>query len=341
VNYNYGAAAPSPLSLAMSITNTTDNPTLPLTYSALTYAGGATGWATLTSPPASINNTPGTLVVTLNPNSPAVAPGNNYTATFTVTATDGNVPATYTASVTYTVTLNVTGSLTATAANSLFTYVIGTNSSDLPVVISSQPAGVTFNISTSTNLAASIMTGSTPNTPQITVNGVNVTTPGQATGSVTVSVLNSLLNCPAAQVSGGLCSVTVPFNLNIHSSFFQGETLLSGGSGFYNLTSGLNGFFGTYAYFPSQLAIYHTTLGIELLFTNTDANRGIYTYDVSSGDIWYTSPTLYPFIYDFTTSQWLEYQVNTGNGTKGSRSFYSFTYNATTKTYPYTGVITK
>ena len=54
--------------------------------------------------------------------------------TFTVTETDGNVPTTYTSAVTYTVTLNVNGSLSATAANSMFTYVIGTNSNDLPLV---------------------------------------------------------------------------------------------------------------------------------------------------------------------------------------------------------------
>jgi len=353
VNYTYGAAAPAAITIPVSLSATTETLTEPLTCSPITYGSGASGWATLTTCPASVtNNGAGTnIVLTLNPLTPVLAPG-TYTATFTVTASDGNVPATYTSAVTYTVTLNVTGSLTATAANSLFTYVIGTASNDLPLVITSQPAGVTFNISTSANLAASIMTGNTPNTPLISVNGTTLLTAsatpglfnaalGVLSGSITVAVPNSSLNCPAAQVSvvGGVsvCTVTVPFTLDVHDSFFQGETPLNNGSGFYNLP-----FFGTYAYFPSQLAIYHTTLGEELLFSLTDANRGIYMYDVPSGNIWYTSPSLYPFFYDFTTSQWLEYIVGTGNGTAGSRQFYSWTASTTTPvTYTYTGQISK
>jgi len=351
VTYNYGSPNPSPLSIAESVVNTTDNPTLPVTYSAITYSSGATGWLSLTTAPATINNSGATLVASINPTTPTVAPG-TYTATFTATATDGNVPATYTASVTYTVTLNVVGSLTATAANSLFTYVIGTASNDLPLVISSQPAGVTFNISTTANLAASIMTGSTPNTPQITVNGTTLLTAsstagqfneslGVLTGSVTVSVLNSLLNCPAAQVSGtpALCTVTVPFTLNVHPSFFQGETSIGGG--FYTLAN-----FGTYAYFPSQTAIYHTTLGIESFFPVTDASRGLYMDDQATQQIWYTNPAVFPYIYDFGTAaaplaEWMQYS-GVGKGTIGTRVFTNtFTFNTTTMTYVYTGSQTK
>jgi hypothetical protein len=351
VTYNYGSPNPSPLSIAESVTNTPDNPTLPVAYSAVTYSAGATGWLTLTTAPATINNSGATLVLGVNPTTPVIAPG-TYTATFTATATDGNVPATYTASVTYTVTLNVVGSLSATAANSLFTYVIGTASNDLPLVITSQPAGVTFNISTTSNLAASIMTGSTPNTPQITVNGTVLltasSTPGMfneslgvLTGSVTVSVLNSLLNCPAAQVSGtpALCTVTIPYTLDVHPSFFQGET--SVGGGFYSLPG-----FGTYAYFPSQTAIYHLTLGIESFFSVTDANKGLYMTDQATQQIWYTTPTVFPYIYDFGTQavplqEWMQYS-GVGSATIGTRVFTNtFTYNPATMTYVYTGKQTK
>ncbi len=335
VTYNYGAGGPGlPLNIAESIVNTPDNPTLPVTYSAMTYSAGATGWLTLTTAPATINNSGATLVATVNATTPnLIAPG-TYTATFTATATDGNVPATYTASVTYTVTLNVVGSLTATAANSVFTYVIGTSSADLPLVITSQPAGVTFNIATTANLAASITTGSTPNTPQITVNGAALLTAGSVagqfneslgvlTGNITVSVLNSLLNCPAAQVSGtpAMCTVTVPFTINVHPSFFQGETSIGGG--FYTLPG-----FGTYAYFPSLTAIYHTTLGEESIFPVTDSTKGIYFYDFASGHIWYTNPADYPNIYDFSLGSWLFYETASGNGTKGSRQFYNYTTKA-------------
>jgi hypothetical protein len=325
VNYNYGAAAPAPVSIPVSLSATTETLSEPLTYSAITYSAGASGWATLTTAPTSVSNAgAGTaIVVTLNPLTPVLAPG-TYTATFNVTATDGNVPTTYTSTVAETVTLNVVGSLTATAANSLFTYVIGTSSSNLPLVVSSLPSGVPFTVTTSTNLASSIPSGATPSTPQITVNGANVTTPGQTTGSITITALQSALNCPAAQVSTvnnqSVCTVTVPFNINVHSSFFQGESLISGGGGFYTLP-----FFGTYAYFPSQLAIYQTKIGEELLFTNTDSSHGIYFYDVNSGHIWYTNPTDFPNVYDFTLGTWLFYETTTGNGTAGSREFYNYT----------------
>ncbi len=323
VNYNYGAANPTVAPITMSVTNTTENPTLPLTYSAITYSAGATGWLTLTSPPATINNTGATLNATINATSPVIAPG-AYTATFTVTETDGNVPTTYTSAVTYTVTLNVFGTLSATAANNLFTYVVGTASADLPMAITSVPSGVNFTVTTSANLASSVQTGTTPNTPQITVNGAVVTTPGQATGTITVTAAQSALNCQASAtvtVSGGLCSVQVPFNINVHPSFFQGE--VSVGSGFYYL-----GFFGYYSYTANQLFIYHTTLGFEAIL-GTAANGGIYFWDNDSGDTLYTSPSLYPYMYDFNAGAWLYYFTNTGNGTKGSRSFYNFT----TKTF--------
>jgi hypothetical protein len=337
VTYNYGAANPAPLNIAESISPTFSNtyPSIPLTYSAITYSAGATGWLSLaTAATTPITGAGATLVATINAaGPPPIAPG-TYTATFTVTATDAGVLPTYTSSVTYTVTLNVVGSLSATSANSTFTYVIGTSSTDLPLVITSQPAGVTFTIATTANLAASIMTGSTPNTPEITVNGAALltasSTPGQfneslgiLTGSVTVSVLNSLVNCPAAQVSGtpAVCTVTIPYTINVHPSFFQGETSIGGG--FYTLPG-----FGTYAYYPSLTAIYHTTLGEESIFPVTDSTRGIYFFDFDSAHIWYTNPAVYPNVYDFTLGTWLFYETASGNGTKGSRQFYNYTTKA-------------
>jgi len=332
VTYNYGAANPAALSIAESISPTASNtyPSIPLTYSAITYSNGATGWLTLTTAPATITGAGATLVASVNPTGPpAVAPG-TYTATFTVTATDAGVAPTYTSVVTYTVTLNVVGSLSATSANSTFTYVIGTSSNDLPLVIASQPPGVTFNITTSANLAASIMTGTTPQTPEITVNGAALitasATPGQfnetlgiVTGRVTVSVLNSLVNCPAAQVSGtpALCTVTIPYTINVHPSFFQGETAIGGG--FYTLPG-----FGTYTYLTGLNVIYHTQLGQLGLIPVTDASRGIYFYDFITTHTWYTNPADFPYIYDFAFPSWLYYYVGSGNGTAGSRSFYEF-----------------
>jgi hypothetical protein len=316
VTYAYGSSQTTPLSIPISITNTSENTSVALTYSAITYAGGASNWLTLTSPPSSVNNSGATLVATTyNPAVTNIAPG-IYTASFTVSGTDGGV---YNSAVTYTVTLSVQGSLTATATNTTFTYVIGTASGVLPINIATIPAGLPFTITSTSNLAPSLTSGTTPNTPPIAVNGNAVTAPGQFAGSVTVNVLASVLNCasPVTVNNQSVCSVTIPFTINAQSSFFQGETVV--GDGFFNLP-----FFGTYAFFPGNTAIYHTTLGEELIFPNTDSSRGIYFYDQNSGHIWYTNPSVYPNIYDFNLGSWLFYFTNTGNGKVGTRSFYNY-----------------
>jgi hypothetical protein len=135
---------------------------------------------------------------------------------------------------------------------------------------------------------------------------------------VTVSVLNSALNCASPVVVGGqsICTATAPFTINVQPSFFQGETLAGGG--FFNL-----GFFGTFDFASyNPLTVYHTTLGFEGILPGTDANRGIYLFDDASGHIWYTNPPLFPYIYDFALNAWLFYFG--GNATKGGRSFYDF-----------------
>jgi hypothetical protein len=161
--------------------------------------------------------------------------------------------------------------------------------------------------------------------------GTQATVPGTLDGSFLVSSVNSTN------------TLTVSVILTtIHPPLFDGEVLNNNGSGFYTLIfPDAVKFAGTYAYFPNALAIYDTELGEELYFSTFDPSKGIYFYDLNTGDIWYTNPGLYPFFYDFNTNQWLQYQAGSGNGTKGSRKFYAWTYNFTTKQFDFTGLISK
>jgi uncharacterized protein (TIGR03437 family) len=211
------------------------------------------------------------------------------------------------------------GTLSATPSNgSTFTYILGTTPPSLPLGIASNPTGVAFSVAPSANLGSSVMNGTTPSTASVSVNPAAVTTPGTQSGTVTVSVLNSALNCASPVIMAGqsVCTAAAPFTINVQPAFFQGET--AAGDGFFNLT-----FFGTYDFASySPLTIYHTTLGFEGIFTTTDVSRGIYLYDDASGHVWYTNPALFPNIYDFNVNAWLYYFG--GNATKGGRSFYNF-----------------
>jgi hypothetical protein len=68
-------------------------------------------------------------------------------------------------------------------------------------------------------------------------------------------------------------------------------------------------------------------LGFEYLFDANDANHGIYFYDFASSSFFYTSPTLFPYLYDFSLNAWLYYLPdvhNPGHYTHNPRWFYNF-----------------
>jgi streptogramin lyase len=56
--------------------------------------------------------------------------------------------------------------------------------------------------------------------------------------------------------------------------------------------------------------LYHVDLGYEYV-TAGDANGDLYFYDLASGHWWYTSSSLFPYLYDFTVNSWLYYFPNT------------------------------
>jgi len=117
----------------------------------------------------------------------------------------------------------------------------------------------------------------------------------------------------------------IGYDLFGHPAFFTGETALGGG--FYYLQFANGTPFGYYSYLPDQHFIYHIDLGFEYLFDANDANNGIYFYDFASNSFFYTSPTLFPFLYDFSLNAWLYYLpdvANPGRYTHNPRWFYNF-----------------
>ena len=110
-----------------------------------------------------------------------------------------------------------------------------------------------------------------------------------------------------------------------HPSFFTGETALGGGWFYLQFANGTP--FGYYSYLSDQNFIYHLDLGFEYFFDANDVNHGIYFYDFASSSFSYTSPTLFPDLYDFSLNAWLYYlpdASNPGHYTHTPRWFYNF-----------------
>ena len=108
-------------------------------------------------------------------------------------------------------------------------------------------------------------------------------------------------------------------------AFFSGEVSLGNGVYYLQFPNGTP--FGYYSYLSDQHFIYHIDLGFEYLFDANDANHGIYFYDFASSSFFYTSPTLFPFLYDFSLNAWLYYlpdASNPGRYTHNPRWFFNF-----------------
>jgi hypothetical protein len=117
-----------------------------------------------------------------------------------------------------------------------------------------------------------------------------------------------------------LTSATLPV---IHPAFFTGEVSL--GSGVYYLQFQNGNLFGYYNYqaFPW---LFHYDLGFEYFIDG--GNGSAYMYDFASGHWWFTSPTLFPYLYDFTLKTFIYYFPNTnspGHYTSTPRYFSNLT----------------
>jgi hypothetical protein len=93
-----------------------------------------------------------------------------------------------------------------------------------------------------------------------------------------------------------------------HPAFFSGEIFLSGIV--YYLQFPDSNLFGYYEYLSSSI-LYHFDMGYEAFIPGTGSQ--IYFYDFGSGHWWYTSSSLFPYIYDFSLSTFIYYFPSTTN----------------------------
>jgi CubicO group peptidase (beta-lactamase class C family) len=108
-----------------------------------------------------------------------------------------------------------------------------------------------------------------------------------------------------------------------HPAFFAGEFFV--GSGTYQLQFSPASQFGYYGYLSSSI-LFHQDMGYEAFIPSTDGQ--IYFYDFSTGHWWYTSPSLFPYLYDFTLNTFIYYFPDTktaGHYTTNPRYFSNLT----------------
>ena len=120
-------------------------------------------------------------------------------------------------------------------------------------------------------------------------------------------------------------ALSVPGYLPLLPAFFDGQTLVSNATAsapaLYNLVFTNGQLFGTYSFSPDFKTFTLSDLGMEQFSDAKDANSGLNLTDLASGHAWYTSPALYPYIYDSYYSAYLYYF----QGTSDPRTFYNFT----------------
>ena len=103
-----------------------------------------------------------------------------------------------------------------------------------------------------------------------------------------------------------------------HPSFFDCEAILDSGD-FAYLAFPDGKVFGyyTYQFYPY---LYQTDLGFEYTIPSTGTDNGVYLYDFKLSQFLYTSPTLYPYLYNFGENAFYYYFT----GTTAPRVFYDF-----------------
>lgn len=102
-----------------------------------------------------------------------------------------------------------------------------------------------------------------------------------------------------------------------HPPFFNGENTLTGNFDYLAFPSGAKFGYYSYQYFPF---LYSTDLGYEYFIPSTGNDSGAYLYDFGLQTFVFTSPALYPYLYNFNTKSFYYYFT----GTTNPRSFYDF-----------------
>ena len=109
-----------------------------------------------------------------------------------------------------------------------------------------------------------------------------------------------------------------------NAPFFDGAVPLS--DGFYYLRFPDGNLFGYYNFNDSPY-LFHVDLQFECPFDAANGAGGIYLFDFASQTFFYTSSTLFPYLYDFTLHTFLYYFPNTSltdHYTAYPRYFYDF-----------------
>jgi hypothetical protein len=172
-----------------------------------------------------------------------------------------------------------------------------------------------------------------PSNPQVGILPPNQSPP-QGEGSVAFTVSAKQGTAVDTVVTN---QATVTFDVNppiqtnlwsntIELAFFAGEDPLSNGVYYLQFPDG--NLFGYYGYLLSGW-IFHFDMGYEYIVPASSGD-GTYLWDLSSGHWFYSSPTLFPYLYDFSLSAWLYYfpdTKNAGHYTTGPRYFVNLTTN--------------
>ena len=186
-------------------------------------------------------------------------------------------------------------------------------------------------IATGGTESVSVMTSppsSCPWTSASNTDWLTVTSGGFGTSAGTVTYLVAPNTGTSTQprvgtliIAGQTFTVTQASPIDTHPQFFSGE--VSVGSGVYFLTFPNGTLFGFYNY-PAASYIYHYDMGFEYLLPANAAAGDIYFYDFESGHWWFTGPSLFPNLYDFTLGAWIFYfsdPSNPGHYTTNPRKF--------------------
>ncbi len=222
------------------------------------------------------------------------------------------------------ITKTHTGNFAQGQINALYTLTVSNQASPtygMVTVTEMPPAGLTL-VS---------MAGTGWNCGGVTCTRSDVLNENSSYPAITVTV-NVAANASSplvnlASVSGGGAALVIGIADSTiittpqHPPFFAGE--VSVGSGVYYLTFPDGNLFGYYTYFPGSF-IYHYDMGPEYVFPSNDAYGDVYFYDFESGHWWYTGPTLFPNLYDFTLGAWIYYfsdPSNPGHYTTNPRKF--------------------
>jgi hypothetical protein len=108
------------------------------------------------------------------------------------------------------------------------------------------------------------------------------------------------INVWNAQSGSGPASITT--TVGAPAAFFRGEVPVGGGVYYLQFTN-VFGFYNL-GFFPW---IFHYDIGFEYFIDAMDSQSGAFLYDNTSGHFFYTSPSLFPYLYDFTLKNWLYY----------------------------------